>query len=116
MARLLAKVANTVTTMLLPAATAATSTTTLWALRAGAIHRPQVHGHMLASATAVGTHTARCLPSSASHTLSHQSCMFKVLWIRHQDLAAYISCQTCQEAFQHFRVCNIADVQQRPPE
>ena len=81
--RLLAIVADTVTTMLLPAATAATSTTTPWALGAGAIHCTQLHGHMLVAAIAVGTHTMWCLPSSTSHTFSHQSCMFKVLWICH---------------------------------
>ena len=82
-AQLLAIVADMVTIMLLPAATAATSTTMAWALRAGAIHRAQLHGHVLAAAVAVGTHTAWGLPSSASHTFSHQSCTLEVLWICH---------------------------------
>ena len=74
--RLLAVVADAVATLLLPAATAAASTTTPWALRAGAIHRTQVHGHVLVAAIAMGTNTAWCLPASASHTFSHQSYTF----------------------------------------
>ena len=100
-ARLLAIVADTVTTMLLPAATAATSTTTPWALGAGTIHCAQLHGHVLVAAAAMGTHTVWCLPASASHTLSHQSCTFEVLGVRHQDLATDVGSQTCQEAIQH---------------
>ena len=114
-ARLLAVVANAVATLLLPTTTTATSTTTPGALRAGAIHRTQVHGHVLAAAIAMGTHTAWCLPASASHTFSHQSCTFEVLWVRHQDLAADVSSQPRQEAIQHFRGGCITDMQQCPP-
>ena len=110
MARLLAVVADAVATLLLPTTTTAASTTTPGALRAGAIHRTQVHGHVLAAATAVGTHTAWCLPSSASHTFSHQGCTFKVLWVCHQDLAVHISSQTRQEAVQHFHGCSVMKV------
>ena len=114
--RLLAVVADTLATLLLPAATAATSAATPWTLGAGAIHRPQLHGHVLAAAVAMGTHTAWCLPASASHTLSHQSCTLGVLWVRHQDLAADVSSQACQEAIQNLSGCCIANVQQCPPE
>ena len=89
--RLLTVVADAVATLLLPTAATATSTTTPRALRAGAIHRAQVYGHMLVAAVTMGTHTTWCLPASASHTFSHQSCTFKALWVRHQDLAADVS-------------------------
>ena len=113
--RLLAVVADALATLLLPAAAAAVSTTTHWTLRAGAIHCTQVHGHVLAAAVAMGTHTAWCLPTCSSYTFSHQSCTFEVLWVRYQDLAADVSSQARQEAIQHFRGCCITNVQQRPP-
>ena len=114
--RLVAVVADTLATLLLPAATAATSTATPWALGAGAIHRTQLHGYVLAAAVAMGTHTAWCLPASASHTFSHQSCTFEVLWVCYQDLAADVSSQAHQEAIQHLHGCCITNVQQCPPE
>ena len=113
---LLTIVADTLATLLLPAATVAASTTTPRVLGAGAIHRTQLHGYVLAAAVAMGTHTAWCLPASASHTFSHQSCTFEVLWVRYQDLAADVGSQARQEAIQHFRRCCITNVQQCPPE